>query len=70
LMCIALKGFTKEWGVFMKCVVGRENIPDWIKLWDEFTQEEIQKGSQSRDQEKEEGGADEKNVSLVEKRKE
>jgi hypothetical protein len=50
---IALKGFTKEWDVFMKCVVGRENFPSWERLWNDFTQEEIQEGSQSRDQEKE-----------------
>jgi hypothetical protein len=69
LVCIALKGFTKEWDVFVKCVVGREKLPYWSRLWDEFTQEDIQEGSQSRDQEKEEGGVDEKNVSLVGKRK-
>jgi hypothetical protein len=27
LVCIALKGFTKEWDVLVKCVVGRENLP-------------------------------------------
>jgi hypothetical protein len=69
LVCIALKGFTKEWDVFVKCVVGRENFPSWERLWNDFTQEEIWEGSQSRDQEKEEGGADEENVSLVGKSK-
>jgi hypothetical protein len=69
LVRIALKGFTKEWDVFVKCVVGREKLPDWSRLWDEFTQEDIQEGSQSRDQEKAEGGVDEYNVSLVGKRK-
>jgi hypothetical protein len=29
LVRIALKGFTKEWEVFMKCVVGREKLSDW-----------------------------------------
>jgi hypothetical protein len=43
LVRIALKGFTKEWEVFMKCVVGREHLPYWSRLWDNFTQEEIQK---------------------------
>jgi len=62
---IALKGFTKEWEVFVKCVVGREKLLDWSKLWDDFTQEEIQEGSQSRYQEKVEGGANEENVALV-----
>jgi hypothetical protein len=28
LVRIALKGFTQEWEVFVKCVVGRENLPD------------------------------------------
>jgi hypothetical protein len=37
LVRIALKGFTKEWEVFVKCVVGREYLPGWIRLWDDFT---------------------------------
>jgi hypothetical protein len=61
LVWIALKGFTKDWEVFVKCVVGREKLPDWSRLWDDFTQEEIQEGSQ----EKEMDGADDKNVALV-----
>jgi hypothetical protein len=44
---IALKGFTKEWEVFVKCVVIREHVLDWRRLWDDFTEEEIQEGSQS-----------------------
>jgi hypothetical protein len=67
---IALKGFTKEWEVFMKCVVGREKLPDWSRLWDDFTQEEIREGSQSRDQERAESGANGKDVALVGKSKE
>jgi hypothetical protein len=47
LVRIALKGFTKEWEVFVKCVVGRENFPDWSRLCDNFTQKEIQMGSHS-----------------------
>jgi len=31
LVRIALKGFTKEWDVFVKCVVGREKLPDWSR---------------------------------------
>ena len=34
----------------MKCVVGREHLLDWSRLWDDFTQEEIQERSQSNDQ--------------------
>jgi hypothetical protein len=42
---IALKGFTKEWEVFEKFVVGREHLLDWSRLWDDFTQEKIQEGA-------------------------
>jgi hypothetical protein len=38
---IALNGFTKEWEVFVKCVVGCEHLPDWSRLWDDFTKEEF-----------------------------
>jgi hypothetical protein len=61
LVQIALKGFTKEWEVFIKCMVGREKLPDWSRLWDDFTQEEIREGSQ----EKALDGVDGNNVSLV-----
>jgi hypothetical protein len=47
LVRIALNGFTKEWEVFMKCVVRHEHLPDWSILWDDFTQEEIRERSQS-----------------------
>jgi hypothetical protein len=47
LVRIALNGFTKEWEVFVKCVVGREHLPDWSRLWDDFTQKEIRERSQS-----------------------
>jgi hypothetical protein len=67
LVRIALKGFTKEWEVFMKCVVGREHVPDWSRLWYDFTQEEIWEGSQSSGQKGD--GVDEDNVSLVAKGK-
>jgi hypothetical protein len=61
LVRIALKGFTKEWEVFMKCVVGSEHLPDWSRPWDDFTQ------SQSSGQKGD--GADEENVALVTKNK-
>jgi hypothetical protein len=64
LVRIALKGFTKEWEVFVKCVVGHEHLPYWSRLWDDFTQEEIQEGSQSSGQKT--NGVDE-NVSLTKK---
>ena len=37
LVRIALKGFTKKWEVFVKCIVGRETLPSWSRLWDDFT---------------------------------
>ena len=46
LVRIAPKGFTKQREVFVKCIVGRETLPSWSRLWDDFTQEEIQDGSQ------------------------
>jgi hypothetical protein len=50
LVKISLNGFTKDWEVFVKCMVGREHLPDWSKLWDDFTREEIRERSQSSDQ--------------------
>jgi hypothetical protein len=41
LVRIALRGFTKDWEVFMKCIVEHEKLPHWSRLWDDFTQEEI-----------------------------
>ena len=32
LVRIALKGFTKKWEVFVKCIVGREKLLDWSRL--------------------------------------
>jgi hypothetical protein len=51
--------------VFVNSLVGRDKFLSWERLWNDFNQEEIQEGSQIRDQEKEESGADEENVSLV-----
>ena len=44
LVRIALKGFTKKWKVFFKCIFSREKLPYWSRLSDEddFTQEDIQ----------------------------
>jgi hypothetical protein len=66
LVRIALNGFTKDWEVFVKCVVGHEHLPDWSRLWDDFTHEEIRERSQSSDQKTDR--VDE-NVSLVAKSK-
>ena len=45
LVRIALKGFTKKWEVFVKCIVGRGKLQDWSRLWDDFIQEEIREGA-------------------------
>jgi hypothetical protein len=66
LVRITLNDFTKEWEVFVKCVVGCENLLDWSILWDDFTQEEIRERSQSSEQ-KTNGVVE--NVSLTAKRK-
>ena len=49
----------------MKCIVGRETLPSWSRLWDDFTQEEIRDGSQVG-QTSEEA---EQNVALADKSK-
>jgi hypothetical protein len=41
LVRTALNGFTKQWEVFFCGVVTREKLPDWERLWDDFTQEEM-----------------------------
>jgi hypothetical protein len=64
---IALKGFTKELEVFVKCVVGHENLPDWRIMWDDFSQGEICEGSKSSGRKG--YGVDEENVALATKAK-
>jgi len=48
---ISLRGgfvINKDWEVFVKCIVARENLPGWNRLWDDLTQEEIRvEGGQS-----------------------
>ena len=44
LVGIALKGFTKILEVFVKCIVRREKLLNWSRLWDDFTQEDIREG--------------------------
>jgi hypothetical protein len=66
LVRIALKGFTKECEVFVKCVVGREHLPDLSRLWYDFNQEEIQEGYHSSGQKED---RTKENVALVSKSK-
>jgi hypothetical protein len=67
LVRISLNGFGKKWDVFVKCVLGREKMPTWERLWDDFTQEEIREGSQHG--EKKNKSKDEDNLALEEKGK-
>jgi hypothetical protein len=41
LVRTTLNGFTKQWEVFVRGVVAREKLPDWERLWDDFTREEL-----------------------------
>jgi len=41
---IALRGVyvvNKHWEVFVRCIVARENLPGWNRLWDDLTHEEL-----------------------------
>ena len=59
LVRIALGGFPKKWEVFVDGIVARENLHGWERLWDDFIQEEIRRGSKNGGQH---GGDDEENV--------
>jgi hypothetical protein len=61
LVRIALNGFTKQWDVFVQGVVAQEKLPDWERLWDDFTQEELRVGTSQASQSKVE---DEENLAL------
>jgi hypothetical protein len=67
LVRIALKGFGKQWDVFVKCVVGCEKMPSWESLWDDFIQEEILEGPQRGEKSKK--CEDEENLALASKSK-
>jgi hypothetical protein len=41
LVRTTLNGFTKQWDMFFQGVVAWEKLPEWERLWDEFTQEEL-----------------------------
>jgi len=38
---ISSKGFIEEWKPFIKGIIAKEKIPYWVRLWDEFIQEEL-----------------------------
>lgn len=64
-MRTALFGVTKSWVPFVQAIVGREHMPNWDRVWDDFIQEEIRRrymqGSSSL------VGEDEENVALAAK---
>jgi hypothetical protein len=61
LVRTTLNGFTKQWEVFVRGVVAREKLPDWERLWDDFTQEELRVDASQASQPKSE---EEENVAL------
>jgi hypothetical protein len=44
LVRTTLNGVSKQWVVFVEGIVAREKLPNWERLWDDFVQEEIQRG--------------------------
>ena len=44
LVMTALFRVASTWSTFVQVVVGRENMPSWDRLWDDFIQEEIRRG--------------------------
>ena len=39
-----MNGVEKPWVGFVEAIVARENLPSWDKIWDDFVQEETQRG--------------------------
>jgi hypothetical protein len=62
LVRTTLNGFSEKWAPFVKGVVAREKLPDWQRLWDDFSQEETQEEALQGSQAK--GDEDEENVAL------
>ena len=61
LVRMTLKGFTKEWTLFIEGIVAHEKLPDWSRLWDDFVQEELWDEELNRDRYKN----DDENVVLA-----
>jgi hypothetical protein len=62
LVKLALKGCTKQWDTFVIGILSRDKLPDWARLWDDFTQKDIWEESIIGGQCK---SGDEENLSLV-----
>jgi hypothetical protein len=44
LVRTTLNGVSKPWAMFVQAIVGREKLPSWERLWDDFIQEETRRG--------------------------
>jgi hypothetical protein len=44
LVRTTLNGVAKQWTVFVEGIVAKENLLKWERLWDDFVQEETQRG--------------------------
>jgi hypothetical protein len=44
IMRTSLNGVSKQWVVFVEGIVAREKLSNWECLWDDFVQEETQRG--------------------------
>ena len=44
LVRIALKGFSKKWDIFVKCIIGAERLPNWSRLWDDLLRRRFERG--------------------------
>ena len=44
LVQTAFNGVSKLWAAFVEAIVARENLPTWDRTWDDFVQEETQRG--------------------------
>eukprot|EP00253_Pinus_taeda_P001804 PITA_01804 len=67
-LCVALNGFTKDWHTFSKSITGRDTLPNWERLWSDFTQEELRLilvEASSRSGKVSKGEKEEENLALV-----
>ena len=61
---LALLGLPKSWHSYQDSVNGRENLPDWERLWSDLMQEEIRRSTRDGSSSKKD---DEENLALASK---
>ena len=66
-MRTTLNGVAKPWVVFVEAIVARENLPSWDRIWNDFVEEETQRGIVKGISST--SGEDEQNVALTTKGK-